>query len=180
MPAHICCSSCQIYPEESIINWQSQMKLKREDFKAETRTSNSSKVATTSSGFGYSITDNGGDISGSIFVRFYCNKSWWNSKLIETDRVEYVLEHEQLHFDICELFGRKLYKGVLELRDSRKLNSKTIDKLQTKLEKQYFNYQDKYDKETNHSVNRVEQYYWNKHISKELAAMSKYSDYSSF
>lgn len=177
---NISCSLSQITPDELIINWQANLKLKREDFKAITKNNSRSSVATTSSGFGYNITDNGGKISGSIFVRFYCSRSWWNPDLIDKEKVMYVLNHEQIHFDICELFGRKLYKGVIELRNSEKINSKTIDKLQSKLEKQYFNYQDKYDKETNHSINRVEQHYWNMNIAKELASMAEYSDYSSF
>lgn len=173
-------SSCYNTPEGTAIDWDSSLKLKHTDFKAGTKWSFGNKVASTYSGFGYSITDDNGNISGSIFVRFYCNKSWWNPELNKPDKITYILKHEQLHFDICELFGRKLYKEILRLRDSGRLNSRTIDKLQTKLEKQYDNYQDKYDKKTNHSINRVEQYYWSKLVKTELEAMSEYSDYNSF
>ena len=91
-----------------------------------------------------------------------------------------MLAHEQLHFDICELFGRKLYKEILVLRDSGKLNNRTIKRLHSKLKKQYSNYQDKYDNETEHSINQVEQLKWNSRICKELESMTMYSDYHSF
>lgn len=173
-------TSCYNTPEGSAIDWDINTKLKYKDFKGDIRWSFGNAVASTYSGFGYSITDDNGEISGTIFVRFYCGKSWWNPELNKPDKIIYILKHEQLHFDICELFGRKLYKEILRLRNSGRLNSRTIYKMQTKLEKQYSNYQDKYDKETNHSINRVEQYYWSKLIKEELEAMSEYSDYSSF
>ena len=85
-----------------------------------------------------------------------------------------------MHFDICELFGRKLYKELLSLRSRDKLNSRIIDRLHSKLEKQYSNYQDKYDKETEHSIDRAEQRKWNKKVKEELNSMKKYSNYHSF
>ena len=159
-----------------MIDWQSGLKLKYADFKADSKGGPGFAVATTASAFGYSITDNNGKITGSIYVRFYCNESWWNPDVILYD----VLDHEQLHFDICELFGRKLYKELLSLRTRGKLNSRSIERLHSKLEKQYSNYQDKYDKDSEHSINRVEQHYWNKRVKNELNAMEAYSNYSSF
>ncbi|MBC8321560.1 MAG: hypothetical protein H8E34_12650 [Bacteroidetes bacterium] len=173
-------SVCHKNPDGSVIEWQSDFKLKQSDFKAARKENPGSAVATTVSAFGYHITDDDGKICGHIYVRFYCNESWWNSNIIRDDAITDVLEHEQLHFDICELFGRKLYKELLELRNSGRFNSHNIERLQSKLEKQYSNYQDKYDKDTEHSINRVEQYYWSKRVKKELEAMSAYSNYHNF
>lgn len=165
---------------DCVINWNESRKLTWADFKANKKKSNGSAVATTSTAFGYSITDSAGIISGSIYVHFFCNDSWWDHKLIQKNNLSYVLSHEQLHFDICELFGRKLYKAILKLRDSGRLNSNSIKRLQTKLEKQYSSFQDRYDKETNHSINRTEQHYWSKIVKKELDTLSEYSEYDSF
>ena len=163
-----------------ILDWKRNLKLKHTDFKADSKGIRGSAIANTASGFGFNITDKNGEITGSIYVRFYCDKSWWKYELIPEEKRDYVLAHEQLHFDICELFGRKLHKELLTLRSSGRLNERTIKRLHSKLEKQYSNYQDKYDKETEHSINRVEQYYWSKLIKTELEAMSEYSNYSSF
>ena len=169
-------SSCHQTEQGPVIDWHRDVKLNYADFKATSKGSPGFAVATTSSAFGYSITDRGGEISGSIYVRFYCEKSWWNPDFI----LDEVLEHEQLHFDICELFGRKLYKEVLELREEGKLNKRTIQRLQSKFEKQYSDYQDLYDKETDHSTKGDEQRKWNKKVKRELADLSDYSDYHSF
>ena len=169
-------SSCHQTAQGPVIDWNKDIKLKYTDFKATSKDGPGFAVATTSSAFGYSIIDRGGEISGSIYVRFYCEESWWNPDFM----LDEVLEHEQLHFDICELFGRKLYKEVLELRKSGKINKWSIDKIQSKYEKQYSDYQDLYDKETDHSTNGDEQRKWNKKIKKELNELSDYSDYQHF
>lgn len=169
-------SSCHSTSDGPVIEWQSAVKLKYSDFKADKKGSPGFAVAATASAFGYSLTDDGGDISGSIFVVFYCDKSWWNPDFI----LDEVLEHEQLHFDICELFGRKLYQEILSLRYTNRLSIRNINRVYSKLEKQYSNYQDKYDQETDHSTNGQQQRNWNKKVKRQLGAMSKYSNYKSF
>ena len=85
-------SSCHQTEQGPVIDWTSSYKLKYDDFKANSKGSPGFAIATTSSAFGYSITDRGGEISGSIYVRFYCKESWWNPDF----RLDEVLEHEQL------------------------------------------------------------------------------------
>lgn len=169
-------SSCRFSSDGPVIDWDSGVKLKFSDFKADKKGSPGFAVATTSSAFGYRITDDGGEISGSVFVVFYCNKSWWNRDYM----LDKVLEHEQLHFDICELYGRKLYREILTLRRTNRLSVHNINKVYSKLEKQYSNYQDRYDEETGHSTNGQQQRNWEKKVERQLAAMSSYSNYKSF
>jgi len=165
---------------ESVIDWQNRFKLKQSDFKATRKWNASNTVANSYCGFGYSITDDNSVITGSIFVKFYCDKSWFNSDIDDTENIRYILKHEQLHFDICELYGRKLYKEILSLIRSNRLNQRNIDKIQSKLKKQYSNYQKTYDNETNHSINVKEQHKWERKVKNELTKLSDYSDYTSF
>jgi len=166
--------------EDSFIEWNEELKLLKSDFQAEYKETDGDAVATTASAFGYSITDDNGNITGNIYVRFYPGKSWWNPEFKEVEKFKEVLEHEQLHFDICELYGRKLYKGIISLRNKRRLNEYQINKLMSKLEKQYINFQDQYDKDTDHSINQKEQERWNNLIRNELNSMKWYSNYHSF
>jgi len=166
--------------EPETINWQHNLKLRRSDFKASKKWVLDNSVASSYCGFGYSITDVNGDISGNIYVRFNSDKSWFNSEITDPEKVEYILKHEQLHFDICELFGRKMYKEVLKLISLNKLNQRTIERIQSKLENQYSDYQKKYDKETNHSIIISKQKKWQEKIRKELSQMKQYANYSTF
>jgi hypothetical protein len=169
-------SPCHQTNQGQVIDWQPNYKLRFEDFKAGSKGSPGFAVATTSSAFGYSITDRGGEVSGSIYVRFYCEESWWNPDF----RLDEVLEHEQLHFDICELFGRKFYKAVLTLRDNGNLNHRSMKRLKSEFEKQYDAWQGQYDSETDHGTKGDEQRKWNMKIRNELSEFSEYADYQGF
>ncbi len=166
--------------DKNIIPWDNNRKLKQTDFRAKRKKVSGFAVATTASAFGYSITDNDGEITGNIYVQFYCKDSWWNPEFKNDENRGEILIHEQLHFDICELYGRKLFKEVLRLRRHGDLDFDSITKLSERLENEHSEYQDKYDHETNHSINTVEQKKWNKRIKKQLEEFEEYSNYSSF
>lgn len=166
--------------KSDIINWDPDQKLKQSDFRSKRKKVSGFAVATTASSFGYSITDNNGHITGSIYVEFHCNDSWWNPDYKNSENRAEILAHEQLHFDICELYGRKLFKEVLKLRRHGDLDFDSMESLSTKLEEEYTRYQDKYDHETNHSINLEEQVKWNNRIRKQLDDIKDYANYSSF
>lgn len=166
---------------EEFIDWDINNKLTINDFKSKNKESDGSAVAITASAFGFSITDSNGIITGSIYVRFYPNRSWWDpDHRINGENHNEILKHEQLHFDICELFGRKLFKEVLYLKRKGKLNEKTINELNIRLDNEYSRYQDNYDKETNHSINRRQQLKWNSKVKRDLQSLSAYANYHKF
>lgn len=166
--------------KSNTITWNKYRKLKITDFQARRSRSNKNTAATTASAFGFNITDKNGQITGNIFVKFYKEDSWWNPENENSRRKQIILKHEQLHFDICELFGRKLYREILKLKSKNHLNSRSLDRLHKRLEKEYHHYQDLYDKETDHSLNAEAQKKWNSKVDKELRSLDKYSNYHSF
>ncbi len=166
--------------KKKLIDWNKHYKLSKSDFKARASKFSGNSVANTYSGYGISITSVDGEISGSIFVRFNRSKSWIKSKEINGDNINYILSHEQLHFDICEIFGRKLYKEIVRLKKENKLKEKYINKKQSRLKKEYSDYQDIYDSETNHSINKEEQLRWNKKVARELEELSEYANYGNW
>ena len=83
--------------------------------------------------------------------------------------------HEQGHFNIAELFARKLRKAYAVYKFNVQTVGKDIDKLfiLNKLERTEMDME--YDKETNFSRNRKEQLLWNKKIEIELNNLTKYA-----
>ncbi|MAZ93466.1 MAG: hypothetical protein CMF58_03530 [Lentimicrobiaceae bacterium] len=162
------------------INWTEDRKLTQSDFKATQKGYKAHTAAITSSSFGYDISIQNGEVNGHIYVRFYCNSSWWNPKSLESDRSEEILQHEQLHFDICELYGRKMYKEILTLKKLNKLNQKNLNRMYSKLEKEYQKYQNRYDKETDHSLNSKSQKRWNARVQDDIVRSQTYADYYTF
>ena len=155
------------------IEWSPDLKLKWSDFKAKNRVSKGFSVATSTCGFGYDGIVRGDEIVLNVYVHFYCYDSWKNPNYHMND----VLQHEQLHFDICELYGRKFYREILRLKKKNQLSEKSLERLYNSMVKEYDAYQDLYDAETGHSTKTMKQLEWNNRISADLNALSAFANY---
>jgi len=93
-----------------VIPWSSSKQLSWKDFKGEP--TNERAAAITASGITYrfSTTDTNDnlEIDFKVITHFYPNKSWYNPSLVNAE----ILEHEQRHFDISEIFARKMRKRL--------------------------------------------------------------------
>ena len=98
--------------EQEKIKWQANRHLTWNDFKAAPDTT-LSYSANTNSGISYSwnySTATGVPVlEHEVFTNFYPNRSWVQDDIHDE---EYLLGHEQLHFDISELHARKLRHGA--------------------------------------------------------------------
>jgi hypothetical protein len=108
-----------------------------------------------------------------IEAYFYCNDSWRNIDWIS----ESVLRHEQKHFDIVELYCRKMRKQIsemtfIDLKDAEK----KVDALYETLNQEMDVYQDKYDDESDGSMDHEGQVKWSGKIAAELQALDKYQE----
>ena len=83
--------------------------------------------------------------------------------------------HEQGHFDLAELFARKLRKAYAEYKFNAQTVGKDIDNLFILNRKERTNMDILYDKETDFSRNRKQQLFWNKKIKDELDNLLRYT-----
>ena len=92
------------------------------------------------------------------------------SQVIDGSETDQLLQHEQVHFDICELVLRKLKKELLEKPDHVKVEE---------LERNYRLILEKthkmYDEQTDHGRNEFNQTMWNKMIEEELEKHANYA-----
>lgn len=162
--------------EGPVIEWSPQTKLNWSDFKSRKNPSKGFAVAASTCGFGYDGIITGEEIKLNVYVRFYCNESWYHKNY----RIPEVLNHEQLHFDICELYGRIFYKNILLLRRNGKLTERNLNNLLNEVRDEYDAMQDHYDGETSHSTDREKQKEWNRKIETALERYKAYADYKEF
>jgi len=161
-----------IKPEDPQILWNRDSLLTWDDFqgKAPATASTTAMTYTTIglNSFDYTSTS----YNVSIKAMFIKKKSWVQLK----KATDYLLKHEQLHFDIAELFARKLRKGLTE----GKFTSSQLSNQVTAMFKDYNSkleaYQIKYDKETNHSRITDKQELWESTVPKELQKLDAYKD----
>jgi predicted secreted Zn-dependent protease len=83
--------------------------------------------------------------------------------------------HEQGHFDIAELFARKLRKAFVGYKFNAQTVGKDIDHLFILNRQERTQMDMLYDKETDFSRNRKQQLLWNKKIKAELGTLQKYA-----
>jgi hypothetical protein len=147
-------TSVRITPFEKVdyIAWSDQ-KLTWEDFLCEPK-KGTDAVASTSTSLGIAYQIENGGLTYDITCNFSKTKSWG---LLKTD---YILAHEQGHFDITEIFARKLNEALQDYEFNRKTFKKDISEIYQAIVKQKEEFQKDYDGETDHSRNRKLQYEW--------------------
>lgn len=124
-------------------------------------------VASTNSGisFSYSYSVNNGkmDLEYTIQSNFYPKLSWFKKE----DVSDYILLHEQTHFDISELHARKLRKQMKETKFS--LNpKKEINSIYNENERQRRAMQQRFDTESDHSKIPEAEYKWRTYVAGQL------------
>ena len=155
---------------EEKIEWTEDYNLQWTDFKATTAVG-SGFVASTSSGIAYSYKEVNGDknIKINVFCNFYPQKSWYS----KNDATDYILKHEQTHFDISELYKRIFKERIAENQFS--------DNMKEELEVLFYQTEDdrkamqhKFDSESNHSKNKEKELEWETYVAQQLIAYERW------
>jgi hypothetical protein len=87
---------------------------------------------------------------------------------------DYLLNHEQIHFDMGEVFCRKMRKQYKEKPFPNSTFAQEASKLYNKILKEYNDEQKLYDKETNHSINKEKQAAWDIKVANQLKELEKF------
>ena len=154
----------------NLIPWSASRKLTWSDFKG-TPDPHSSNAALTSSNinieFGYD--DKG--FQYAIKCNFDKNRSW--VRIRNND----VLVHEQGHFDIAEIYARKLNKLMKAYRFNAKTAGTDVNGLYENAMKQHRQIQIQYDNDTDYSRNKQKQEEWLKKIADDLKDLEAFANY---
>jgi hypothetical protein len=154
---------------QSVIPWSKETKLKWSDFKATPNTEIIGYAQTS-----YKIEIQPSDVSVdhqnniqnyeslNVVANFYTNHSW----VFKKD--DYLLKHEQLHFDIAGLYAKKIRLEFEKLKKNKIANFDSYLNAYKKLWSECRTIQKKYDKETKHGLQVDVNNSWIKDISSQL------------
>ena len=155
---------------EEGVAWNENMRLTWADFKGKVPPAAES-AATTASGISYSYSANllhhEVKLDFEVNAYFYPNESWYRPELCN----ENTLAHEQLHFDITELFARKMREKLHRTSFSDDVKTE-VGKIYRDILAELQKYQEQYDWQTNFSRNREMQSKWNQKIGQALKSQS--------
>jgi hypothetical protein len=156
------------------IIWKEDHKLVWDNFKSKvSRKNNSDVIAYTHCGWEYSVvksTNPKSPVKIEITAIFNEDMSWKDVKRIN----DYILLHEQKHFDIAELFVRKFRKEIAEKIKTSGDYNKNFNAVYSRISNDYKNFQMSYDKITEHGMNKEKQAEYNAHIAEELDNLKSY------
>lgn len=150
------------FQNEEVILWEKSRKLTWEDFKGDPENNRAAAVTASGLTYQFSTTKKNGnivDVDFIVFSHFYPNKSWYRPAV--SDAV--ILGHEQLHFDITEVFARKFSKQLVEKKFTNNVK-REVQEIYRTINKELNDFQNLYDEETNFSRNREQQNIWESKI----------------
>ena len=152
--------------EADVLQWNAKRKLTWADFKGVPK-SRQSVAALTASGISYQFSTDWKNgqmmVDFEVTAYFYPEKSWYWPELGDS----VILSHEQLHFDISEVFARKMRDLLANTKFSNNIKTE-VSKIYSQVLKELDQFQNQYDKETNFSRNREQQLLWNQKVAKIL------------
>ncbi|MRI00363.1 DUF922 domain-containing protein [Kriegella sp. EG-1] len=162
----IVCSQIQAQDEDRVLLWSEDRKLTWADYQGSPLKTEWA-AATTASGITYSLSSiiGNGESSLEVIVNslFYPNKSWYKPDVCD----DVILSHEQLHFDITELFAKKFRERLRTVRNDTNIKKK-VRAIFVEINRDLHAFQNKYDRETNYSRDIKQQETWNKTIHEAL------------
>lgn len=109
-----------------------------------------------------------GDLFYDVYAYFNRRKSW------KRDTSPALLRHERLHFDIAELYARKIRQKIRKMRKNGVKDSGVINAAVRKLLLESNSYDELYDLETLHGAIRSKQTKWEQQVQAELSALDSF------
>jgi predicted secreted Zn-dependent protease len=156
--------------DDNLIDWSTSRKLTWNDFKGKADLT-SPNAALTNSSINVEFGFNNKSLKHSIKCRFNKSLSWVKVKN------DYILKHEQGHFDLAEAHARELHKALLDYQFNSATVSKDLNKIYDKVMKEHVSAQEQYDLQTDHSLDSAKQRLWDAKISSMLKEYNDYSNY---
>ena len=186
LPCRFCCMRWQIFPvillalflsssagaqaDDGQVDWSADRPLEWSDYLGRPDPASGAAASTaTLVAVNYTFSANG--INFKIRCSFSPQQSWGLHK----DAT--ILDHEQGHFDISELFARQLCRELKAYRFNKTTYQSDLNAIYNKVMNERQEMQDQYDRETNHSINRVAQAAWKKKIARLLDDLRAFANY---
>ena len=178
--------------DPDIIPWKRERQLKWEDFTGEPDVKNEAgaltksiiyskcdaKIVETTRGFKFQL------VNISSVALFQKSGSWVKPIVLRSNQHAIILKHEQGHFDIKEVYARKLQRKLYEmgktnypckgetLAERQKYADdeaeKVLNNLSKEMNREQRSLNEQYEDQTNHGINLRNQGRWNLTIEKLL------------
>jgi hypothetical protein len=153
-------------PTDTLI-WNADYRLQVDDFEGRIK---GKRAGETVSGIYLRTKEDEGTIKFVVEAVFVKSKSFLR------DSSKYILEHEQMHFDITEVNARRLRKKISEKDFTRVKNiSAVIKSLYEKANADWNREQNLFDSDTQHGLNPAKQKLWKDKVASVLKELEAFA-----
>ena len=153
--------------------WEQHPALNWSDFKGRAPRTMGEPSAMTDTGFRVQLECRDGALDIRVAAEFYLSSSWVKTARKSAE----LLRHEQGHFDITELYARKMRKAIREAKigceDDRTAEA-AGKKLFEQLDREWEKEEKRYDAETKDGIDLVKQKESSGRTATELEELSRY------
>jgi len=153
--------------EKLLIFYDNKTKLTWDDFKA-SPDDNMNAAALTDAGFGYGSTYSSADGKGNLTITVYCDFDKKGSWVKPIGRNDYILKHEQHHFDISYICTMLFIKKLRETKFTSSNYNTLIKEAYKETTINMSSMQNQYDAETHNGLLKDKQEEWANKIDKQL------------
>ncbi|MBX2907844.1 MAG: DUF922 domain-containing protein [Taibaiella sp.] len=146
-------------------SWNEHRTLSWGDFKGPAETASGESAAATCCSIGFKVNNSAaGTPELSVYNTFYMDRSW----VKEDAHMESILAHEQGHFDLCELYTRKLRLRFGSVDLTAQNAKEQLLNIYSELSNEYESCQQAYERETAHGTRAADQQRWQQIIARGL------------
>lgn len=170
-----CCTVVRVAIAQEVLYWRADRPLNWDDFKGQPTSNNWRHAASIHFHMCADVQEEK-TRDATIAIRSFCypRKNWKRPNELS----DFLLKHEQTHFDITELYARKARKTVGDCKHWYRGNGHFR---YGKLNRIYYRYwwsccitELRYDVATRHSLRKNRQMAWNSKIATKLTAYKRY------
>lgn len=154
---------------DKFIYWDDGFFLKKCHFKGKPELA-STYSAVSYTGFSKSLFFEGSFVSVEIKSYFNCEKSWIKMELATIE----LLRHEQTHFNITEMYRRKLNEELLSFKFNMPKVKHQFDSIYEQSKSKLKFFQEKYDLETSYGTDSTMQRNWDILVLDKIKSLSSF------
>jgi len=152
--------------------WSASRPLTASDFTSRPRPADT-HAARTSTTINTGVNCQGGLAQGTAVARFEPNRSWLRDP---THLTPALLRHEQLHFDLTEVYARRLRQQLAALQVPCASLGPRFKAVTQRVFAAWAKAEDNYDRDTNHGLRPGRQAAWEAQTRAELNELSAFGE----
>lgn len=154
------------------IRWSASRLLTVADFKGRPRPSEG-HAALTSANINSGASCRNGIFMGTARASFDPSSSWVREPAAMTPAL---LHHEQLHFDLAEVYARRLRQQLLALHVACDQMGPEFNRLSQAGYAAWQKAEDDYDRDTSHGLNKPRQALWDAQVRQQLTELAAFAE----